>query len=65
VSYGFGWFLDAYQGHARMWHTGSTMGFRSVIERFTKDHVTIVILSNRVDLEPDQLALKVYDAINP
>jgi len=54
VSYGFGWFLDPFGGHPRMWHSGSTMGFRTVIERFTKAGLTIVILSNRADLEPKE-----------
>lgn len=61
VSYGFGWFLDAYLGHPRMWHTGSTMGFRSVIERFTTDALTIILLCNRTDLDPEALALKTAD----
>src|SRR6266403_583249 len=62
VSYGFGWFLDPYQGRQRMWHTGSTMGFRTVIERFTDgDGLTAIILSNRTDLEPENLALQVAD----
>jgi CubicO group peptidase (beta-lactamase class C family) len=61
VSYGFGWFLDPYQGHPRMWHTGSTMGFRTVIERFTADNLTIIILCNRTDLDPEALALKTAD----
>jgi CubicO group peptidase (beta-lactamase class C family) len=61
VSYGFGWFLDPYQGHQRMWHTGSTMGFRTVIERFTGDNLTIIILCNRTDLDPEALALKTAD----
>jgi len=61
VSYGFGWFLDRYQGHARMWHTGSTMGFRTVIERFTDENLTIVILANRTDLNPESLALGIAD----
>ncbi len=65
VAYGFGWFLDPWQGHARMWHTGSTMGFRTVIERFTAQKMTVVVLSNRTDLEPDQLALQVYRALIP
>jgi CubicO group peptidase (beta-lactamase class C family) len=34
VSYGFGWFLDPYRGHPRMWHYGETMGFHSYIVRF-------------------------------
>ena len=63
VSYGFGWFLDALDGHPRMWHYGSTMGFRNVIQRFTKDGVTIVILSNRADLEPRQYADKIFDLV--
>lgn len=63
VSYGFGWFLDAYRDQPRMWHTGSTEGFRNVIERFTADGVSIVILSNRSDLNPKTLAEKIADLI--
>jgi CubicO group peptidase (beta-lactamase class C family) len=64
VSYGFGWFLDPYQGRQRMWHTGSTMGFRTVIERFAEgDGLTILVLCNRTDLNPEQLALQVADLI--
>jgi CubicO group peptidase (beta-lactamase class C family) len=58
VSYGFGWFLDPFEGHPRMWHTGSTLGFRTVIERFTEEKLTVVILCNRTDLDPSQLALR-------
>src|SRR5580698_8492655 len=61
VSYGFGWFLDPYERHSRMWHTGSTMGFRTVIERFTADKLTIIILCNRTDLDPEALAVKTAD----
>jgi CubicO group peptidase (beta-lactamase class C family) len=63
VSYGFGWFLDPYQGHQRMWHTGSTMGFRTVIERFLGEKLTIIILSNRTDLDPEKLSLQVADML--
>jgi CubicO group peptidase (beta-lactamase class C family) len=66
ASYGFGWFLDPYQGHQRMWHTGSTTGFRTVIERFTEgDGLTIIILSNRTDLDPEKMALKVASYYAP
>jgi CubicO group peptidase (beta-lactamase class C family) len=66
VSYGFGWFLDPYRGHTRMWHTGSSMGFRTVIERFTMDDLTIIILSNRTDHDVAALALKAADLfLNP
>jgi CubicO group peptidase (beta-lactamase class C family) len=58
VSYGFGWFLDPWRGHARTWHHGSTSGFRSVIERFPDDRLTVVILANRDDLDLRALALE-------
>jgi CubicO group peptidase (beta-lactamase class C family) len=65
VSYGFGWFLDPYQGHQRMWHTSSTMGFFTVIERFPSDHLTVIILSNRTDWDREKLALQVADIFLP
>jgi CubicO group peptidase (beta-lactamase class C family) len=61
VSYGFGWFLDPYQGHRRMSHNGETIGFRTTIQRFPDDHLTIIILANRTDINPEELALKVAD----
>ena len=66
VSYGFGWFLDPYQNHTRMWHTGSTMGFRTVIERFTEgDSLSVIILCNRTDLDPERLALQLAEFYPP
>jgi len=61
VAYGFGWFLDSYHEHQRMWHYGDTMGFHSYILRFPADHLTVIILCNRTDLDPESLALRVAD----
>ncbi len=61
VSYGFGWFLDPYRNHARMWHYGDTIGFHTYIQRFLADRVTIIALCNRTDLDPESLAAKVAD----
>jgi CubicO group peptidase (beta-lactamase class C family) len=61
VSYGFGWFLDPYQGHRRMSHNGETIGFLTTIQRFPDDQLTIIILANRTDINPEELALKVAD----
>jgi CubicO group peptidase (beta-lactamase class C family) len=61
VSYGFGWFLDPYRGHKRMFHDGGTIGFRTTIQRFPDDALTIIVLSNRADTNPQELALKVAD----
>ena len=61
VSYGFGWFVDPYRGHERMWHYGETIGFRTSIQRFPKDHLTVIVLCNRADLSAIDLALKTAD----
>lgn len=61
--YGFGWFLDPYKGHARIYHDGETMGFRTTIQRFVDDRFTVIVLSNRTDLNPNELSLKVADTL--
>ncbi|HEX3103318.1 MAG TPA: serine hydrolase domain-containing protein [Terriglobales bacterium] len=66
AEYGFGWFLNPYHGHARMWHYGETVGFRSAIQRFTDDHLSIIVLCNRADLNPSAIALQIADLyLNP
>jgi CubicO group peptidase (beta-lactamase class C family) len=64
VSYGFGWFLDPYKGRPRMWHTGTTSGFHTVIERFPDEELTIIILANRTDVDVSKLALQVADLMD-
>jgi CubicO group peptidase (beta-lactamase class C family) len=61
AAYGFGWFLNPYNGQPRMWHYGETIGFRSSIQRFTRDRLTIIVLCNRADLNPGHLAERVAD----
>ena len=56
--YGFGWFLDLDDAHPLMWHYGDTVGFKSVILRYTRDQITVIVLSNRSDLDPAALALE-------
>jgi CubicO group peptidase (beta-lactamase class C family) len=74
VSYGFGWFLDPYKVpgtsesaflHPRMYHTGTTVGFRTAIERFTQQPLTVIVLCNRTDLDPQTLAHKIADNYPP
>jgi CubicO group peptidase (beta-lactamase class C family) len=65
LHYGFGWFLDPYQGHKRMSHNGSTIGFRTTIQRFPDDNLTIIVLANYSNADPEALALKVADLYLP
>ncbi len=61
LSYGFGWFLDLQSPHPLMWHYGDTMGFKTAIQRYTRDGLTIIILCNRTDLDPSALELRAAD----
>jgi len=63
VAYGFGWFLDPYAGRPRMWHSGTTRGFSTAIERFTAEKLTIVVLCNRTDVTASRLAEQAADAL--
>jgi CubicO group peptidase (beta-lactamase class C family) len=75
VSYGFGWFLDPWRTHSRMWHYGETMGFHSYIVRFGLQNavsvddplagVTIIVLCNRTDISPEYLALQIATLFLP
>lgn len=61
ASYGFGWFLDPYKGHRRMYHTGTTSGFLNAIHYFPDDDLAVVVFCNRTDVKPSERALKVAD----
>jgi CubicO group peptidase (beta-lactamase class C family) len=59
--YGFGWFLDPYRGHRRYSHYGETVGFRTAIQRFPDDALTVIVLSNRSEVDAPALAESVGD----
>ena len=61
VRYGFGWRLTG----ETVWHSGETMGFRNVIVRYPKRHVTVIVLTNRNDPEPYPIALAIAKVVVP
>lgn len=65
AEYGFGWFLNPYKGRPRIWHYGETVGFRTSIQRFTADDLTVIVLCNRSDLDASALALKTAELCLP
>lgn len=64
TTYGFGWFVERFQGHARLRHHGETRGFTNAVSRFPDDGLTIVVLTNRTGSTPweiaDSLALRYF-----
>lgn len=47
TSYGFGWFLDSHRGHIRQRHEGDSIGFRTAIQRYPDQRLTVIVLLNR------------------
>jgi CubicO group peptidase (beta-lactamase class C family) len=63
TTYGFGWFIEPYRGVPSIYHAGSTRGFRNAILRFPGQHLTIIILTNRNEGEPIEIARSIADLI--
>jgi CubicO group peptidase (beta-lactamase class C family) len=61
TTYGFGWYIEPYKDVPTFYHTGSTRGFRNAILRIPSQHLTIIILTNRNEGEPIEIAHKVAD----
>jgi CubicO group peptidase (beta-lactamase class C family) len=61
VHYGFGWELETHKGLQCVHHGGSTVGFRNEIERFPAKKLTVILLCNRSDAKPKQIATKIAD----
>jgi D-alanyl-D-alanine carboxypeptidase len=57
--YGFGWNVDAMDGHKNIGHGGSTSGFSASIQRFPDDHLAVIILTNTDEQIATTLAKKV------
>jgi D-alanyl-D-alanine carboxypeptidase len=57
--YGFGWNVDAVEGHKNVGHGGSTSGFSASIQRFPDDRLAVIILTNTDEEIATTLAKKV------
>lgn len=62
-SYGYGWFIGEKRGHKAVWHTGETIGGRNAVLRLPDEHTTIIVLTNRNEGHPIELALDVADVL--
>ena len=59
TKYGFGWFIDALDGHKNIGHSGSTSGFSASIQRFPDDKLAVIILTNTDEQIATAIALRV------
>jgi D-alanyl-D-alanine carboxypeptidase len=56
--YGFGWKLGAIRGHRVIEHGGAWQGFKSAIVRFRGDRLTVIVLANLAQTDPDVAPLE-------
>ena len=59
--YGFGWFVDEYNGHQLVMHGGANTGFRSYYGRFINDDLSIIIMTNTDEANPNTIARALAD----
>jgi CubicO group peptidase (beta-lactamase class C family) len=59
--YGFGWFVDEYRGHKLVMHGGANTGFRSYYGRFINDGLSIIIMTNTDEANPNAIARALAD----
>jgi CubicO group peptidase (beta-lactamase class C family) len=57
--YGYGWFIGECSGRKLVWHHGSTVGFRTAILRIPDIQLTVLVLTNRNDIDVGKYARKV------
>jgi len=56
IGYGYGWVVGPDVRPNMVGHEGSAYGFRSIIRRYLDNHVTIVILINQENIDPNVIA---------
>lgn len=61
IDYAFGWRVSG----DSLWHSGETRGFRNVILRYPGQRLTVIVLTNRNDPEPQAIALAIAGMFKP
>ncbi len=63
--YGFGWVIDTYRGRKHIWHNGGTAAHRSMISRFPEDRLTVIVLCNTENGQPEPIAKQIATFYSP
>ncbi|HEY3781693.1 MAG TPA: serine hydrolase domain-containing protein [Fimbriimonadaceae bacterium] len=53
--YGFGWAIDTYRQHPRIWHNGGIPGFITEAKRFPKDNLSVIVFTNSGTCDPGEI----------
>jgi CubicO group peptidase (beta-lactamase class C family) len=63
--YGFGWDLSELRGARRIGHTGAWQGFRTSIQRFPAQDLTVIVLANLAEAHPEAMSLAIAGLLEP
>jgi CubicO group peptidase (beta-lactamase class C family) len=63
--YGFGWSIEEQRGYPVIEHGGSWQGFRTAIARYTEQGLTIAVLANLAQAEPEVMAHEIAGILEP
>ncbi len=63
--YGFGWSIEEAGGQPLIEHGGSWQGFRTHIARYLGDDVTIIVLANLAEAEPERFVRGIAAIFDP
>ena len=63
--YGFGWSLDQQRGVPRIGHTGSWQGFKTSIQRYPEQQLTVIAMANLAEARPEAITLAVAGILEP
>jgi CubicO group peptidase (beta-lactamase class C family) len=63
--YGFGWNLLPQRGEPRIAHSGSWQGFKTIIARYPKSGLTVIVLANLAEAQVGAIAFGIAGLLDP
>jgi CubicO group peptidase (beta-lactamase class C family) len=63
--YGFGWRVGEQRGYRQIGHTGSWQGFKTSIQRYPDFDLTVIVLANLAEAQPEAISYGIAGIIEP
>jgi CubicO group peptidase (beta-lactamase class C family) len=63
--YGFGWSVESRAGKPLYHHGGSWQGFKTHYARFLADDLSVIVLANLAEAQPERIVTAIATAIDP
>jgi CubicO group peptidase (beta-lactamase class C family) len=63
--YGLGWQLLQQRGYSRIGHTGARDGFRATFQRYPDSRLTVIVLTNLDEANPEGMAMGIAGILEP